>query len=271
MLTLFRSIFAPPRHLILLLVAAWLGDALASKHAGNAPGMRKAADALAGSMLIGFLLGGRALYLVAHIPAFVQSPISLISLNTDLFDAWGGALCAAIAGWVVMRRERVGIWKALDLITPLLAMLAIGVSLSDLAAGTAFGSETNAPWAITLWGAQRHPTQIYELIVGVIALVVVWMRPRDSAEGSSFLWWAALSAGGRLITEAFRGDSRLVLGGLRLAQVVAWVVLAAALAGLELLEARSGPKVPQVANAENDEATNSPESKRAAPSNRRAR
>ena len=271
MLTLFRSVFAPPRHLILLLVAAWLGDALASKRAGDAPGRRRAADALAGSMLIAFLVGGRALFLLAHIPAFIQSPISLISLNTDLFDAWGGAVCAVVAGMVVTRREQLGVWKTLDLITPLLALLAIGVSLSDLAAGTAFGRETNAAWAITLWGAQRHPTQIYELIVGLIALGVVWVRPRDSVEGSRFLVWAALSAGGRLITEAFRGDSTLVLGGLRLAQLIAWVVLAAALAGLEFLQARRQARHTQGANAEDDEANNSPESERTAPSNRRAR
>lgn len=47
--------------------------------------------------------------------------------------------------------------------------------------------------------------------------------------------FVALSAGSRLIIEAFRGDSTLVFGGLRMAQILALLVLAGALAGLELL------------------------------------
>jgi prolipoprotein diacylglyceryltransferase len=51
----------------------------------------------------------------------------------------------------------------------------------------------------------------------------------DFPPGSSFLPFAALTAGTRLFIEAFRGDSTLILGGIRLAQVIAWIVLAIAL------------------------------------------
>jgi hypothetical protein len=45
-----------------------------------------------------------------------------------------------------------------------------------------------------------------------------------------------LTALSRLVIESFRGDSMLVLGGLRLAQLIAWTVLGASLVGLELLK-----------------------------------
>ena len=58
---------------------------------------------------------------------------------------------------------------------------------------------------------------------------LLWFRNMDLPAGSSFVWFAALTAGSRLFLEAFRGDSTLIFGGLRLAQVVAWAVLAIAL------------------------------------------
>ena len=85
------------------------------------------------------------------------------------------------------------------------------------------------PWGIELWNATRHPTQIYELIASLLVCGLIWFRKMDSLPGSDFLLFAALMAGTRLFLEAFRGDSTLVLGGIRLAQVIAWLVLAIAL------------------------------------------
>ncbi len=235
MLNLFRSVFAPPRDLILPLVAAWLGMILAGKRAGRAAETAAALDALFAAMSIAFLAGGRLFFAAAHLPAFAQSPGSLLSLNVDLFDLWGGVACGCIAALTVMQRKRLAFWPTLDLLTPFLAILFVGVSLSNLASGAAFGSETHLPWAIELWGAPRHPTQIYEILAGTITLGVIWLQGSASRPGRRFLLLIALTAASRLIIEAFRGDSTLVFGGLRVAQILAWIALAAALAGLELL------------------------------------
>jgi prolipoprotein diacylglyceryltransferase len=64
----------------------------------------------------------------------------------------------------------------------------------------------------------------------------IWFRKTDSPSGSNFLLFAALTAGARLFVEAFRGDSRLIFGGIRLAQVVAWIALAMVLVTSELLQ-----------------------------------
>ena len=94
-----------------------------------------------------------------------------------------------------------------------------------LAAGTAFGNPTDLPWGIELWNATRHPTQIYELIAALIIFGLLWFRKSDLSPGILFLNFVALSAGVSLFLEAFRGDSRLIFGEFRLAQIVAWVVL----------------------------------------------
>lgn len=235
MLGLFRAAFAPPRDLILLVAAGWIGLVLAGRRARQMTGSDKTLDSLVGVMTLAFLLGGRALFLVGHVPAFLASPGSLFSLNTSLFDIWGGLVCGAISAAVMIQRGRLPPWGTLDLLTPFFAWLAIGLGLSHLASGAAFGRETMLPWSIYLWGASRHPTQIYELIAAGLTFGVIWLRRGGTRLGSLFLLWAALAAASRVVIEGFRGDSALVLGGLRLAQIIAWLVLAAALVAMELL------------------------------------
>jgi prolipoprotein diacylglyceryltransferase len=47
-----------------------------------------------------------------------------------------------------------------------------------------------------------------------------------------FLRFTAWSSGLRLFLDAFRGDSTLILDGIRIEQVIAWVVLAFSLLGI---------------------------------------
>jgi phosphatidylglycerol:prolipoprotein diacylglycerol transferase len=123
-------------------------------------------------------------------------------------------------------------------LTPLFATLAIGGSLSHLGAGTAFGSPTDLPWGIELWSATRHPAQIYELIASLLILGLIWFRKIDSPPGTLFLTFTALTAAARLFLEAFRGDSTLIFDGVRFAQVIAWIVLAAAFLAHEWIQAK---------------------------------
>ena len=225
MITLFRSIFAPPRHLILLLAALWLGLTLSEKRVGRHNISKDALNNIIYYSILGYILGGRLLFALENISAFTHSPLSIFSVSIDLFDPVGALIAALIVGFVYGQRQKLQLWATLDALTPLFAMLAIGLSLSHLAAGTAFGKPGNVPWAIDLWNATRHPTQIYELIAALLIFVFLWYRKRDSMRGADFLTFSALTAGARLFLEAFRGDSTLIFGGLRLAQVIAWVML----------------------------------------------
>jgi len=233
MISLFRSTFAPPRHLILLLVALWVGLLLAEKRAERHGISKDALNNIVFYSLFGYILGGRILYVLSNYSAFAQSPLSIFSIDLDSFDPAAALLTALIVGLVYGSRHQLPLWSTLDALTPFIAALAIGFPLSHLAAGTAFGSPTESPWGIDLWNAKRHPTQIYELIASLIIFGLVWFRKQDSRAGSSFLLFAALAAGARLFLEAFRGDSTLILSGVRIAQVVAWMVLAMALLASE--------------------------------------
>jgi phosphatidylglycerol:prolipoprotein diacylglycerol transferase len=235
MITLFRSLFAPPRHLILILVALWLGLSLAEKGAIRHDTSKEALNNLVFYSILGYAIGGRLLFALANLSAFRGNPLGVFSINVDLFDSVGALATACIVGFVYAQRQKLALWPTLDALTPFFATLAIGLSLSHLAAGTAFGKPTNVPWAIDLWNAKRHPTQIYELVFSILIFGMIWLPRTDRAAGADFLLFAALTAGARVLLEAFRGDSALIFGTIRLAQVIAWLVLAAVIFISELM------------------------------------
>jgi phosphatidylglycerol---prolipoprotein diacylglyceryl transferase len=248
MIQLFRSLFAPPRHLILVLAALWIGLVLTEKRAARDKISKEAINNLVFFSLIAYVLGGRILFVVSNLPSFSGNLLSVFSPNIDLFDPAGALAAAVMAGCIYGQRRRLPVWSTLDALTPLFAALAVGLSLSHLAAGTAFGRPADIPWGMQLWNASRHPTQIYQLIASLAILAFIWLRISDSPAGTEFLLFIALSAGTRLFLEAFRGDSPLVLGGLRLAQILAWLILAGSLLALDRIQRTKKPAGPSQEN-----------------------
>ncbi|MEP7137697.1 MAG: prolipoprotein diacylglyceryl transferase family protein [Chloroflexota bacterium] len=238
MITIFRNLFAPPRHFILVFAALWIGLSLAEKRTERHGISKDALNNITFYNIIAYILGGRVLFALANFSAFTPTPLSILSPNPDLFDPIAGLITMFLVGLIYGQRQKLPLWGTLDALTPLFAALAVGLHLSHLAAGTAFGSPTTLPWGIDLWNATRHPTQIYELIASLIIFSFLWFRKTDSPPGILFLNFTALTAGTRLFLEAFRGDSILVFGQFRLAQIVAWVVLAVVMCVSESIRKR---------------------------------
>ena len=184
------------------------------------------------------VLGGRIAY-IAQVPeAFAGNLKSMLSLNTGLFDLTGALVAALLGALVYGQRKSLPLLPALDALVPFFGMLAIGMALSNFASGNAFGMETNLPWGIELWGAKRHPSQVYEIAAALVTLNLLYPPKADARfrAGFSFSTFIAVTAGYRLFLEAFRGDSTLIFGSLRAAQVLMFIVLAIALWGIDKLK-----------------------------------
>ncbi len=233
MIELFRALFAPPRHWLFLLGAIWIGLNLSERRA-KAPLSPEVLSNLVFSGMLGYLLGGRVFYAVEHFSQVMQSPLSLFSIS-GMFSLKGAMLTLVFTLLIYLQRHDLPLWPTLDGLTPLLACLVVGLSLAHLASGDGFGKETNLPWAWELWGARRHPTQLYELIASLLTLGLI-LRLKPSAPGALFLSFLALTCGWALFLFAFRGDSHLLPGGLRLEQVIAWIGLAFSLWRLDRLK-----------------------------------
>jgi phosphatidylglycerol:prolipoprotein diacylglycerol transferase len=156
--------------------------------------------------------------------------VSIIALNTNTLDLTAGLVIGLAVAMLYGYRKKLPLRLTLDILAPGLAFFAIGIGLSHLASGDAFGSPTDVPWAFGLWDASRHPTQIYEMILAATVFILVWrVRKSNPFPGFLFLAFVTLTAVNRLFLEAFRGDSIIVAGGLRQAQLAALLILIAAL------------------------------------------
>jgi phosphatidylglycerol---prolipoprotein diacylglyceryl transferase len=189
------------------------------------------------------LLTARLFFVVLHPALFKQAPLDVFSRDPGLLDPWGAFFGAALAGLIYGSRKGLTFWDTLDRLTPLLSLLAVFLGLAHLASGQAYGAPSRLPWAIRLWGADRHPSQAYESLGALLILVLLWRQFGAAGRaGRLFLQFAALTAGMFVFLSAFRGDSTLIPGALRLEQLLALACLGLALILLEIRAVRvAGP------------------------------
>ncbi len=212
-------------------IASWLIDREAPRH-------KLPSGILSNLVLIGLvagLLGARLWYAARYASVYIDNPTSLFSLNPSTLAPLEGALTGLVAMVIYGQRKQLPFWRTLDSLALGLAAFAIGVGLANIASGDAFGAPADLPWAIDLWGARRHPTQVYEVLLAVVVFIALWrLREKSLAPGILFLAWLSLAAATRLFLEAFRGDSVIVFGALRLPQLLGLAILLAAMAGIQL-------------------------------------
>jgi prolipoprotein diacylglyceryltransferase len=212
------------------LVGVWIAITLTEKESLR---MKLDANRVSNSLLIGLVagvLGARLGYVLQYLQAFISNPLSLFSINPETLLPWAGLLTGSLAAVLYGKRKGLSLRPTLDALAPGLAVFMIGLGVSHFLSGNAYGAPADLPWSINLWSEQRHPSQVYEILAAVLIFVMAWFSPyRRQGTGMNFLLVVAASACARIFLEAFRGDSQVIVGGFRTAQVVSLVVLAAAL------------------------------------------
>lgn len=213
-----------------LLVGIWLALSFIRKEAARSqlnPAM------LENLVLIGLfagIIGARLVYALRYWEVYLRNPWGLFALNSATLSAFEGIIIGVLAAILYGWRKKLAMKPALDALAPGGAMLMVFVGIAHLFSGEAFGAGTQIPWAIQLLGEARHPSQVYEILAALGILLVVLRRPLHvNGAGLNFWLWVALSAFARVFLEAFRGDSQLLAGGIRSAQINATAILVLAL------------------------------------------
>ena len=237
---------------LFLLAGVWVGSTIAEREAPKRGLSGEALSSLVFFGLVAGLLGARLGYALKYWTVYAEDPLGLVSLNLNTLSAPEGVAAALLTALIVARRHHLPLWPTLDAFATGLAAFAIFAGLADLSSGNAFGAPTSLPWAIELWGAQRHPSQVYAILLAMAVFVMIRRLSRAPAfPGFLFLTWLALAAASRLFLEAFRGDSVIVLGSLRAAQLMSLIILGTALLGLHrrarlAMETEGGPRAEKV-------------------------
>jgi len=228
-------------------VGLWLAHRDARRRGLDAEDLLKAAELA----LLGGLVGARLYYVAFNLDYYSMVPAKIFAVWEGGLAIHGGVLGGILVGggyaWV--RRLPVRIY--LDIAAPSLALgQAIG-RWGNFFNEEAFGTPTNLPWKLFISPTQRppeyaqaeffHPTFLYESLwdVLVFALLVGVFRKRvERAPGALFLIYLGLYSVGRFLTEALRTDA-LMLGPIRVAQLVSLLGVAAALLGVPWLVRRA--------------------------------
>jgi phosphatidylglycerol---prolipoprotein diacylglyceryl transferase len=193
----------------------------------------RAADRRGGSALVdrveaaflpvalGALLGGRLWYGLFNWDLYGPNPALFVAPRiADL--AWPGALLGgALAGWLWARArsdEPLALADSAALALPAAhAIASVGLLLS----GEAFGQATDLPWGVALFGAVRHPTQLYYALAALVSWTLLARLERSGlAPGLLFAAYLGLHGASLLLVEALRADPLLLPGGVRAGQVL---------------------------------------------------
>ncbi|MEA1976896.1 MAG: prolipoprotein diacylglyceryl transferase family protein [Chloroflexota bacterium] len=221
---------------LLLLAGLWIGTQIAERESARYkldPGLISNMIFIA---LAAGIMGARLGYALKYLDLYLSEPLSLLALNPNTLSAMEGMVAGLIAAMIYAQRKRLSLFPTLDTLALGMAVFAIFVALAHLSSGDAFGAPTTVPWGIELWGADRHPSQIYELLFAVgVTLVILQARKTRSFPGFIFTIFVALAAISRLFLEGFRGDSSIVFGSIRSAQLISFVVMILAMIALHLL------------------------------------
>lgn len=96
----------------------------------------------------------------------------------------GGLLGVIAAIWLSSKQFGKGVWELLDFVAPLIP-LGLGFGrIGNFINNELWGKQTDLPWAFSVNGVGRHPSQLYEaLLEGLVLFIILWVfsaKPRPT-------------------------------------------------------------------------------------------
>ena len=196
--------------------------------------------------LLAGVLGARLGFVVTHLGLYADiRPItrlltSIFALAPGTESPLIGLVAALAVAYFLLRRWNIDQLDAGDAFAPGLAVMIVGIGIANLLSGDYYGIPTRLPWGINLWGATRHPTQIYLVLVAAGTWYMLYRldagkRKKDRPKQGILVQVFALIMGvAVLLLEPLRADSPVILAGVRSVQVAALLGILGALAGFAI-------------------------------------
>ncbi|MGM3305698.1 prolipoprotein diacylglyceryl transferase [Anabaena sp. WFMT] len=202
-------------------------------------------------LVIGAIPAARLYYVLFQWSEYSQHPERIIAIWQGGIAIHGAIIGGVTAALMFAKLKKISFWQLTDLVAPSLILgQAIG-RWGNFFNSEAFGDPTNLPWKLYIPPERRppslanfeyfHPTFLYEslwdLMVFALLLTLFFRalssKPRLKVGTLFLVYWVAYSLG-RLWIEGLRTDS-LMLGPLRIAQIVSLTGMSFGLAGLAWL------------------------------------
>ncbi len=224
--TLNLGPFVFPTAGLVYIFGLWLALSLVEWSAKKTDVSAETTYGVAVTAVIAGFVGARLTFVFQYWPAYQENPLSIIWPLTSGFNLLGGLLFGLIGAFFYGRYKQVSWPHTLDALIPGIIAGLVVVSLADFLGGPGLGTMSNMAWGITQYDIRRHPVQIYELLVGGLALLVWWLRLEKRAyPGQLFLLTTAVYATGRLFVDAFRATPWTTPSGLHIIQLLSFLIV----------------------------------------------
>jgi phosphatidylglycerol:prolipoprotein diacylglycerol transferase len=178
-------------------------------------------------LLISGLIGARILYCLLNVGFFAQNPLEIFMLHHGGLVWYGGLIGATIFALVYLRKQKVPVVKMMDFIAPYIALgQAIG-RIGCFLNGCCYGR----PSAVCgiyfpVHDAELIPTQLYSFgILFGIFFILRWLRAKKIQDGIVFAYYILLCAIARFFIEFLRADSKNIIFGLTVFQVISLLLV----------------------------------------------
>lgn len=219
---------------LLLILSIWIGLWITGKFAES---LGTNGEVLENCVLLGLLvgiIGARVGFFLQNPQTLIAQPLNLFALSPTMLNTSFGMLTGGLTALIIAQRNHLPLWPTLDTLSPLILFVFIGLHLANLANGDQFGLPTQLSWGITLWGTNRHPVQIYGLLLGIGLLVwffVKTSRLKQTGFLQSGLLFFSSVTGISLITVFTRAfvEQKLLIGVIDIIQLISLIILIASL------------------------------------------
>jgi phosphatidylglycerol---prolipoprotein diacylglyceryl transferase len=197
-------------------------------------------------LVIGGIVGARALYVIENFNDFKDDPIDIIRVNTGGISIYGALIGGTIGAWLYAFIRKVpNIPRGAD-IAVLGGVLGMAVGrIGDVINGEHFASDTDLPWGVVYThanspsqfhpdgpGVVQHPAVAYEMIGDLVIfgiLLLIYLRVNRA--GVTFFAFVFLYGLLRTLVSFLRLDD-IVFAGLRTAQLIGIASMVIGLGGI---------------------------------------
>jgi phosphatidylglycerol:prolipoprotein diacylglycerol transferase len=202
-------------------------------------------------LVIGGIIGARALYVLEHLGDFNDDPAEVFAIQTGGISIYGALIGGSLGAAAYAAWRRLPRWGMMADVAAIGAILGMAVGrIGCLINGDIFGRSTD--WAIgvvythsdspayPIYSAAspelaQHPVTAYEIVGDLLIFVLLLfvLRRLVKRDGMIFFAWAFLYAAMRFGISFLRGTDiggywvgdDLVAGGLRTAQLIALAIM----------------------------------------------
>lgn len=176
-------------------------------------------------ILLGGIVGARALYVVLNLQYYIRNPLEILNLTRGGLVWYGAFLSGLIAGTLFVRKNKINFWAMGDLFAPYIALAQAFGRIGCLLNGCCYGSQAPRGFLLSVVfpneSVLRHPTQIYSAITLLLIFIVLrFCQKKIHFKGQIFLGYLIFYSMTRFGLEFLRGDNPKDYFGFTISQMI---------------------------------------------------